>query len=557
MRTAWTAILGLGVGLAACGGGGDELDADYVVWGSSASTVTVAWIPIEGATAYTIERGTSEADLVPVATLAPPETSYLDAALSPLTAYTYRFSYTAADGTVVIEPVERTRTTAEAIMITDEPPALDVPVVRTVGAAGASIAVDVMAATVVVPPGAAADGTQLTIQPVGSPFLDAPDVVGLEVTTSAALARPVDLVFAIDELDAETPDNLAIVLQADDGSWIAQPRTVDLDARTITFALTPDSDAVPAVFAGPARRHAALVLRETFLKPRAATVKVNEFLGLVPFGHFTDETGCDDPETEALCLSLQWAARSLSGARQPVVETHPLANAAAGYNRDWLVDGQINGNAAIGTITADADIGALYHAPAAAPGNNRVVRATFRSVLGRTGRLAHAVAAAITIKDPGSIRITARMRADNQSGYIACPFANVAVSDTVTFSITMNQYLLYDISAIDNHPTTIDSFTPMVPYVAAGWEIGAGTTTEDFEMTDGLGADDYSGEFITVSIRGNSYPGQCWGTDMDGNTAHSTGWADTDVHEFHVYPDLHVATDDQWWSATAEYIETP
>src|SRR5436190_13292404 len=102
MRTAMVAmlgLLGLGAVLAGCGGGVDELDADYIAWGSSGSTVTVAWLPIEGATSYTIERGTSEADLVPVATFAPPETSYLDTALSPMTAYTYRFSYTAADGT--------------------------------------------------------------------------------------------------------------------------------------------------------------------------------------------------------------------------------------------------------------------------------------------------------------------------------------------------------------------------------------------------------------------------------------------------------------------------
>lgn len=45
--------------LVSCGESGPALDADYVAWCTSSSTVTVGWLPIDGATSFVIERGTS------------------------------------------------------------------------------------------------------------------------------------------------------------------------------------------------------------------------------------------------------------------------------------------------------------------------------------------------------------------------------------------------------------------------------------------------------------------------------------------------------------------
>jgi hypothetical protein len=552
MRTA--SLLVLGLALSACGGGGDpdQLDADYIVFGSSASTVTIAWERNPGASSVTIERGSSDADLAVIATLpaATGDTSYLDTGLAAQTAYTYRFTTTLADGSTVVEPIEHTSTTAEQIVITHAPPAIDAPVIATVGAAGAAIAVDAINATVVVPPGAAQDGTELTIQPVGSPFVDDPDIAGVEVTTSAALAQPIDVVFSIDDLDAVTPDNLAIAVQADDGSWISQAREVDADAHTITFTMTPDPAAAPAVWAAP-RTRAGLVLRETFILPRMATVKVKKTLGLTPYGRFTNEKGCDDIETEALCLSLIWAGRSLTGAKKPVVATHPLPNIVSGYQRTWLVERVIGGSASVGTITAGAGIGATYTAPGAAP-SFKTVEVQFTSVDTRTHRTAYAMASRITIQDPGSVKITAKFRGDDSSGYVSCPFANTELWDTVEFAITLDDQLQYHVDAIQNYPTEVGEMG-FYNGESGGWN----TEPEVFTMSSGYAIDyNPAGDpVIAVVVYGTSVAGDCYLDTING-PEDGAGYPHPPMFHIQVNADLSVTAMVPHWTFTAQLIES-
>ncbi len=563
MRTA--PVLALGLALAACGGGGGDdgagdddpaPEADFIVFGSSATTVSVAWVANPAATTFTIERGSSDADLAVIATLpaATAGTSYLDRGLARQTRYTYRFTTTLADGTSLIEPVEVTTTTADEIVITDEPPAIDVPVVATVGATGAAIAIDAVNATIVVSPGAAPDGTELTIVPVGSPLPDDPDIAGVVVTATAALAQPIDLVFAYDELDALTPDNLAIVEQADDGSWIAQPRVVDTAAQTVTFSLAPDAPAKPAVWSAPARPRRVLLLRETHIDPRRATVKVGRSIALTPIGHFTEETECQFlvGAEEDVCLTAAWVHRSLAGIKQPVVVERPLANTAPGYDRHWLVDGTIGGSASRGRITTFGGVGATYTAPGAAP-SNRDVLVQFTSVNTATGLTAHAVAAHIRIQDPGSIKVTAKFRGDDDSGYVSCPYANTELWDTVELSITLDAQLQYHVDAIQNYPTEIG---PMSFYngESGGWN----TEPEVFEMSSGYAIDyNPTGDpVIAVVVYGTSVAGDCYLDTING-PEDGMGYPHPPMFHFQVNSDLSVTSMVPHWTITAELIENP
>src|SRR5690349_20817706 len=86
--------------LAACGGTSDSDELpDYIAFGTSASTVTLLWQPVDGATGYTVLRGSSPDDLAPIATVAASELGYLDTGLAAETTYTYGLEIATAAGT--------------------------------------------------------------------------------------------------------------------------------------------------------------------------------------------------------------------------------------------------------------------------------------------------------------------------------------------------------------------------------------------------------------------------------------------------------------------------
>jgi hypothetical protein len=489
--------------LAACTESEPALDADYIVWGSSGSTVTVGWVPIDGASSFTIERGSSEADLAPIATLAPPETSFLDTGLAPLTPYTYRFSYLAADGSTVVEPVQEAYTTDEEILVTGEPTPVGAPVITTVGATGSAIAVDATNATVVVPPGAVPDGTEVTIQPIASPYPD-DDAPGVLISSSAPFAQPVDLVFAYDEIDALEPEHLTIAVQADDGSWISQPRVIDREARTVTHRFPATT-----ARAGLVNLHGAVLLRATYVLPRMATVKVNQELGLHAWGVFSDSP-LDDPSAArpavAITIGLIIARQmNLRDMRRPARRTvRLLENTAPGFERIWTVEHVINGNGVVGTIATPFAQGARYTAPAAKPASNPVaVRFTSVTVSGDDRLPTTPVPAIIEIDDPGSVRITGTFRLDGTA--IPCPVGYVDVTDTFSFSVTLDDQLEFRVEAIENQPTVLGPLRVEQPVSSAAWT----QQPEVFTMTGGSASEDPVTHKLIVDITGNWAVGSC------------------------------------------------
>ncbi|HTL85524.1 MAG TPA: fibronectin type III domain-containing protein, partial [Acidimicrobiia bacterium] len=391
--------------IALVGCGSETLpDADeigFIAFGSSANTVTVAWPAYEGATAYTIERGASDGELVPIATITPATSSFLDTGLAPMTTYSYRFTITTADGLTIEKPIQHPKTTDDELLITGDSTPIGLPITQTVGADGASIEIADAAARLVVPPGAVPDGTIFTLQPIASPYDGDPER-GVSIVTTADITQPVDLVYALDELDAAAPDYVAIAVHQDDGTWVAEPRIINTAAGTATLTIPPGatrarSRAAPLIF------HDTVKLRSTFVTPAKATVKVRDKLQLKAVGHFSDDP-CDDADTReakncGVIVAIGVAGKTISPSdlRRPAYKfDKPLANSAKGYDRRWTVNGTTGGNSVVGTAVASGSFGATYTAPAAKPAATAVgdyVLVRFESVQTEPHRVATAVPA--------------------------------------------------------------------------------------------------------------------------------------------------------------------
>ena len=100
---------------------------------------------------------------------------------------------------------------------------------------------------------------------------------------------------ALDDIDVAGPDYVGIAVHQDDGSWVAQPRVVDVDARTVTLAISPDASGVQSRFAS-LRWHDTVKLRTTKVLPQRATVKVRQTYSS---GKIVDWTGTESSDTPA------------------------------------------------------------------------------------------------------------------------------------------------------------------------------------------------------------------------------------------------------------------
>src|SRR6185436_9504041 len=139
------------------GGGGSGPEPTFVAWGSSTTSVTVAWQPVDGATGYILERVGRDPVLLDAAT-----TSYLARALAEGD-YAYRLT------AVGLDDVQETQahTSADvAVITTDDPPVGD-PVVAAIGSAGGTV--ELTGVRVTIPPGVLPDGSTVTLQPIASP----------------------------------------------------------------------------------------------------------------------------------------------------------------------------------------------------------------------------------------------------------------------------------------------------------------------------------------------------------------------------------------------------
>lgn len=515
-------ILCVLLSVAACGAGSDDDGTgdvpDYVAFGTSASTVTVVWQPIAGATAYTVLRGSSPNDLAPIATVAASEPGFLDTGLTAQTTYTYGLEVATAGGTTS-EPTMEATTTTDEILVTGDPTPVGAPITATVGAAGASIPVPAAGATLTVPPGAAPDGTLVTLQPFASPYAELGEV-GVSVTSAEAFTAPATLAFGYDELDDDGPENVTVLIHEDDGSWVSQPGALDTAARTATITLPVAAPAKPgqALWGAPIKYHDAIRLRVTYVNPGEATVQVKKTQALSAVGLFSDDP-CDGDD-ELLCLGISaigLAAGQIApgdALRPARREMRPLKNTKPGFENDWTVEKLIGGSPAYGTVAKTGNSGATFTAPAAKPTKNPVaVRFTSVDISGKQRRPAYPRPAMMTIDDPGSVVVTGMF--DDPTSMAACPDARVELRDQLSFAVTLDSNLAYHVDVLSNGVTAISNIIVSPLLQSVGWDTG--NEPEVFTMTSGTVTELTGTHQLEVKIDGTAIAGACTVTFGDGS----------------------------------------
>jgi len=193
-------------------------------------------------------------------------TDYLDRHLERTTAYSYRVRAIGADD----EHVGDATTTDSDPLVTGDPTPHGMATVQTIGSAGGTITLDDPRAQITLPAGAVPDGTTITIQPIVGPVAEN-DSLGLEIESSAGLAQPIDVAFALDDGDMQAPEQTVIGVQQDDGMWVAHHRTVDMAAGKVTATIDSSEGVMSSRVApnAPYTVHVAR-LQATWITPKAA-----------------------------------------------------------------------------------------------------------------------------------------------------------------------------------------------------------------------------------------------------------------------------------------------
>lgn len=317
-------VISIAVG---CGSTPTE-DATFVAWGSSTSSITLAWQPVDGATGYQLDRDGRDG-----VTLSADDTQYLDSGLAE-GSYTYHL--TALGVTAPREDATGKTSERPAIVTTDDPLIGD-PV------SGAGVAeLPVARASV-------ADGTTLTLQAIAPPT-GAPDVA-IVVSSDTVPTAPVEVAFVLDDEDLASLSNVAIAAKQPDGTWVGVAARVEGNRAIVTIA--PE---VHHAFAAPAAWQWRYVkFRCIRIDPVPVLVRANTEAAVVAKAVFSDDV-CQTG-TPVACIP---ANDDLIQLRAPIVLAYPVQNQVG----TWKLDGP-------GTLDyAPDEHFATYIAPSSRPSRN-------------------------------------------------------------------------------------------------------------------------------------------------------------------------------------------
>jgi hypothetical protein len=244
----------------------------FVAFGSSSSTVTLAWSAAPGATGYLLERRTGGGAYAAVQALGPGAEGFLDGNLARLTAYEYRITAAGATADAVRQYGATTTDVDPLVTGTDAP--LDAPVQQAVGSAGGTVALADGSAQVEVPAGALPDGSTVTLQPVVNPLPQEPNPA-LSVSADQPFAQPFVLRFQLPT--GSSADSWVAAVKDPGGAWLTSAAVRDAVAGTL--AVTLPADAAPAVAslhaaAGSAKRTVG-PLRRVYVHPHQTSVRAN------------------------------------------------------------------------------------------------------------------------------------------------------------------------------------------------------------------------------------------------------------------------------------------
>jgi len=495
-------------------------DTAFIAFGSSASTVTLAWEATPGATAYKIERKPAGGSYAPVATVA--GTDYLDTGLDAQTVYTYRVSAVDAKA----EHEHTAITTDSPPLVTGDPIPSGAPIVQVIGSAGGTIIIPDPQAEVAIPPGAVPDGTMITVQPIVGPIAENA-TLGLELDVPAGLTQPVEVVFALDAGDLLAPEDTVIAVQQDDGTWVAQHRTVDTSAGTATATLgapvVPGARLVP----GAPNKLRVTRLQATWIVPMTADVEVNKTLQLHAFGVFSDLPCQVAPGASPDWFCLGVAAGALKvGLADPAELARPLNNEQTlelhntwpGYQRTWTVENVSLGSSALGTITIPTNMGGTYMAPAVKPSKNPVAvrfESTQDPSSAPDGFAFHARSRPSLLTITGGMGFHVSARFSDTSGLEACPIAQSMIVDGFDFDLAQDSSGELHVVGVTNQVTT---YSALVYDTGVLQSVVEDVPPEIITVLDGTVTSLPMTQYAMVTLNATETAGQCTGTYVGGMT---------------------------------------
>lgn len=387
--------------LVACSGGGSSLSpgvspgagdgpqtvafADgFRAVGSSDSTVSLGWTKLAGASGYTVERKQDNGAWTAVAVLDAQAQHHLDGGLLRNTRYSYRVR---ADGTS--QQAETTADTGEkAALVTPLGAATGSAVAQPLGAIGGRLVSPDGRISIEVPAGALAADTAVRLQPIAN---TAPDGIadGVLLQVDGGLSKPLALTVSYAEAVARDADGLGVALHGRLHSGAPASAPASIPAPTSAPAALATASSLSSSAASVTLDFRVVLYRDFCLSPRQATLKLGESQVFVPYAYTRGVIGtvCVADDVYG-CIPMP-----LIGAT-----TVPFENSKPGYSRRWYVFAQEGGDAASGTVTPRATLGATYRAPARVPDVNPVL-VSFVSTNQQTGRTV-TVTASVTVKEP-------------------------------------------------------------------------------------------------------------------------------------------------------------
>lgn len=437
----------------------DSFDGTFAAWGSSTSTVSLLWVPVDGASGYTLERIGG-----PTVTLGAEQNQYLDRGLAE-GRYSYRLTPIAPGA----EPQEAEATTSEDLAtVTAEDEPIGEAVVATIGSAGGMIELPAGRARAIVPPGALPDGATVTLQEIAAPT-GAGDLA-IDISSEPAFSGAIELAFALDDATA------AIAGKQADGTWTTVGARIENDRAIVSVLPAAETDALAAT---PPARSRFVRFRRIRIDPDPVMVRGNQERALFAQAVFSDDI-CQEERHVAFCHLAIGGPRNDAYAPlpSPIVDPRRIRNDLG----TWSLGGPGRLEAVPGEHSA------TYFSPASKPSPDRWP---------------------VTFTTRGAIPITATSMIRFIDDVFLIELHHESDSTVIGHGLEANvkdMFYLLARATTDgpfelvggpyNMPSTVTNLRPLEPYVAA-------VQTSPFELATITEAtvSDYGGN-VSVSVKG-------------------------------------------------------
>jgi hypothetical protein len=287
------------------------------------------------------------------------------------------------------------------------------PVTQAIGASGGNATVVSAGAKIIVPAGALADGSSITVQAISNTLVGAGQGVRL---SGSDWTQPITLQFSYPASIGD-PENQMIAVQNPDGSWVSSNRVkVDAVNRTISIRLAPDPSSLLTKTglkttglkpAATTNSRDIIWTQKFFLKPNTTSVKLGESVSFTAYAKQARNRGEAKLSPDELdLLDRYYVLKSqfenllfevdddFLVPMSTVVKEYPFTNTKTGYNRVWTTSGP-------GSIVPSGATSGKFTAPTDPSAKGKTATVTFISTNTKTGDIARA-SASVNIEGDGA-----------------------------------------------------------------------------------------------------------------------------------------------------------